>query len=51
MASSNIAQEQRDSQLQMIIFEKPQGTSVAVELELLVFHVIKEALMWFFSFP
>ena len=51
MASSNIAQEQRDSQFQMIIFEKPQGASVAVELELLVFHVIKEGLVRFFSFP
>ena len=43
--------EQRDSRLQMIIFEKPQGASPAVELELLIFHVIKEALVgFFFSF-
>ena len=40
--------EQRDSRLQTIIFEKPQGASPAVEL---VFHVIKEALVgFFFSF-
>ena len=43
--------EQRDSRLQVIIFQKPQGASTAVELELLVFHVIKEALVgFFFSF-
>lgn len=43
--------EQRDSRLQMIIFEKPQGASAAVKLELLVLNVIKEALVgFFFSF-
>ena len=43
--------EQRDSRLQVIIFQKPQGASAAVKLELLVFHVIKEALVgFFFSF-
>lgn len=48
LTSSNIVQEQRDDQFQMIIFEKPQGASAAVELELLLFRVIKEALVGFF---